>query len=236
MSISTASRPRDSAAATASNATAPGSAPARCAMTGTPSCSPQMRSCSIAAARNVSAAARASDRALAQQPVRELGDRRRLAGAVDADEQDHRREARRARTDPDPTRARRSRISVASARRASSPRAPAVGAEALAGGVDELERGRRARRPPRSAAPPPRPRSLRWPATPAPRIERSRAPSPDGAARRPMPRPRVRDAPRWPAAARSPRVPRAPARLRRRRNTRRRPRPARRPGEATARG
>ncbi len=56
VSMITSSTPRASAACSASNTTAPGSAPGRCATTGTSRRAPQLWSCSTAAARKVSAA------------------------------------------------------------------------------------------------------------------------------------------------------------------------------------
>ena len=152
--------PRDSAAATASKATAPGSAPARCATTGTPSCSPQMRSCSMAAARNVSAAARITLWPSRDEPAGKLGDRGRLAGAVDPDDQDHRRRRSRARTA-------RSRPSEPVAEHGGE-RGTGVGAAAARSGAraprPPASSASRRRRRPRSAPPPPRPTSpRRWP-------------------------------------------------------------------------
>ena len=56
MSIRTTSEPRELAAASVSKATAAGSAPWYCLMMSTPARPAQMSSCSVAAARKVSAA------------------------------------------------------------------------------------------------------------------------------------------------------------------------------------
>src|SRR4051795_5139590 len=117
VSMMITSAPRSRPRAIASKATAPGSEPSGPLTTSTPARSPQRSSCSTAAARNVSAApvntvspkvlrrvparlrggervGRADDHGqperLAQVPG-ELADRRRLAGAVDADDEDDRR-------------------------------------------------------------------------------------------------------------------------------------------------
>ena len=60
VSISTTSEPRVFAAASVSKATAAGSAPWYCLMISTPARVAQMSSCSVAAARNVSAAPRST--------------------------------------------------------------------------------------------------------------------------------------------------------------------------------
>ena len=77
------------AACMASKTTAPGSEPCSWAMTGTSDRSPQTLSWSIAAARNVSPAASMTDAAEALVIGGQLGDRGRLADAVDADDHDH---------------------------------------------------------------------------------------------------------------------------------------------------
>ena len=59
--------------------------------------SPQICSCSTAAARNVSPAASMTARPCVAVLLGELADRRRLAAAVDADDQDHERPALRDR-------------------------------------------------------------------------------------------------------------------------------------------
>ena len=75
----------------------------------------QISSCSSAAARNVSAAA-SSDRApRLVQAARELADRRRLARAVDADDEDHRGRSRRAPASPPGRRPARSATTSSSA-------------------------------------------------------------------------------------------------------------------------
>ena len=90
VSASTTSMPRPLAALTASNITAAGSPPA-CWITATPLRSPHADSCSRAAARNVSPAASSTDSLRCLQPLGELADRRRLAGAVDARQHDDER-------------------------------------------------------------------------------------------------------------------------------------------------
>ena len=65
-----------------------GRRPAACATTGTSMRSAQISSCSMAAARNVSAAASSTRAPRVCEAVAELGDGGRLAGAVDADHQD----------------------------------------------------------------------------------------------------------------------------------------------------
>ena len=67
------------------------SAPGSRAITGAPVRSPQILSCSIAAARKVSPAASITLRPSARNLRGELADGRGLAGAVDADHQDHER-------------------------------------------------------------------------------------------------------------------------------------------------
>ena len=92
VSMMITSAPRSRPRAIASNATAPGSEPSGPLTTSTPARSPQRSSCSTAAARNVS---RGADHHLLverlPQVPGELADRRRLAGAVDPDDEDHRR-------------------------------------------------------------------------------------------------------------------------------------------------
>ena len=127
MSTMTTSRPRARPASTASKATAAGSAPREPPTKSAPARSAQISSCSSAAARNVSAAPTRTVRPCSRELLRELPDRRRLPGAVDADDEDDgravggRRERRAAR------------------RRASPPRRRA------------RRRGRRPRRGPRGA-------------------------------------------------------------------------------------
>ena len=81
------SRPRARAASTASNATAAGSAPRDAPTKSAPARSAQISSCSSAAARNVSAAPTSTERPCSVQLPRELADRRRLPGAVHADDE-----------------------------------------------------------------------------------------------------------------------------------------------------
>ena len=92
VSMMITSAPRSRPRAIASKATAPGSEPSGPLTTSTPARSPQRSSCSTAAARNVSAAPTTTVRfeRVLEVPG-ELADRRRLAGAVDADDEDHRR-------------------------------------------------------------------------------------------------------------------------------------------------
>ncbi len=85
------SRPRARAASTASNATAAGSAPRGAPTKSAPARSAQISSCSSAAARNVSAAPDEHRASVLGELARELADRRRLPGAVDADDEDHAR-------------------------------------------------------------------------------------------------------------------------------------------------
>ena len=88
MSTIATSLPRARAASTASYATAAGSAP--CAAPTKSACarSAQISSCSSAAARQVSAAPSRTERPCSRSFCGELADRRRLAGAVDADDED----------------------------------------------------------------------------------------------------------------------------------------------------
>ena len=89
VSTSTGSRPCALPDAIASNTTAAGSAPSRARTMSTPARRAQISSCSTAAARNVSAAQISGCLPSRLQQVRQLADRRRLAGAVDADDQRH---------------------------------------------------------------------------------------------------------------------------------------------------
>ena len=185
VSTSTASRPRDSAAATASKATAPGSAPGRCAMTGTPTCSPQIRSCSTAAARKVSAAASATLRPSATSRCASLA--MVVVLPVPLTPTNRITDGGSPRSNaPDPTRTRRSRISVASARRASSPvRPPSLRNRARAASTSSSVASAPTSAPMSASSTSSQVASVAG--APAPRIERRRLPSPDGRARRPMP-------------------------------------------------
>ena len=87
-------RPRPCAASSASKARPAASAPVSRAITGTPARSPQIFSCSTAAARNVSPAASITILPGALEALRQLADGGGLAGAVDADHQHHMRLAR----------------------------------------------------------------------------------------------------------------------------------------------
>ena len=74
VSMMSASTPRAVAAFTASNTTAAGSEPGAWRITSTPTRPPHVSSCSIAAARNVSAAARTTDRPLPTSRAASLAD------------------------------------------------------------------------------------------------------------------------------------------------------------------
>ena len=89
MSTISVRTPRALAAARASKSTAEGSAPSLCRTTGDSSRSAQVWSCSMAPARNVSAAASRTLPAGRLLAGGELGGRRRLARAVDAHEKGH---------------------------------------------------------------------------------------------------------------------------------------------------
>ena len=88
VSMRSTSAPAFVASASASKARPAASAPGARAMTGAPARSPQIFSCSIAAARKVSPAASMTLRPSARKLGGELADGRGLAGAVDADDQD----------------------------------------------------------------------------------------------------------------------------------------------------
>ena len=91
-------RRRRSPPCTASNATLAGSAPSAPRTVRAPTRSPQVCSWSAAAARNVSAAPSRTRPAVGHEHPRELAGGGGLAGAVDADDQHHRRASGRARS------------------------------------------------------------------------------------------------------------------------------------------
>ena len=96
VSMSTTSQARFVAAARAARQTSTGSAPAGVGCTGTPICSPSVVSCSMAAGPvDVGGDQIRTAPALRLQVAGELGDRRRLAGALQADDHDHHRRRRR---------------------------------------------------------------------------------------------------------------------------------------------
>ena len=118
----TTSAPRSRPCRTASNATEPGSEPSGPVTISQPARCAHPASCSTAAARNVSAAPSTTvlPSSLLQVPG-ELADRRRLAGAVDAGDHDHRRLVAQVDRGPRPVRA----MSASSSRAArSAPRRP----------------------------------------------------------------------------------------------------------------
>ena len=100
VSISRRSAPSASARASASKARLAGSDPCAAVITGTPARSPQICSCSTAAARKVSPAAITTRLAGGAELARELADRRGLARAVDPDDQHHLRPLPRQRHRP----------------------------------------------------------------------------------------------------------------------------------------
>ena len=158
VSTITTSCPRARAASMASKATAPGSDPGSPRTISQPARSAHSVSCSAAAARKVSAAASSTDRPeLLLEVPGDLADRRRLAAAVDAHHQDHRRLL-----------GERDRVAV---RRAPCRRA----APAAAGSGRRRRRARPARPRARGAR-----RSPRWSAR-----RRRRRSAPPRAARRP---------------------------------------------------